>query len=110
MANLSVKPVMLGKKQRMSFAKIDEAIGVPNLLDVQKKSYRWFIEEGLREVLSDVSPIVDYSGNLYDQEIMLEFHYFLRPEMKFPSLEALKEEIHRNAEETRTYLQRMLTF
>ena len=65
MANLSVKPVMLGTKQRMSFAKIDEAIGVPNLLDVQKKSYRWFIEEGLKEVLSDVSPIVDYSGNLF---------------------------------------------
>ena len=65
MANLSVKPVMLGTKQRMSFAKIDETIGVPNLLDVQKKSYRWFIEEGLKEVLSDVSPIVDYSGNLF---------------------------------------------
>ena len=64
MAKISVKPVMLGTQQRMSFAKIDEAIGVPNLLDVQKKSYRWFIEEGLREVLVDVSPIVDYSGNL----------------------------------------------
>ncbi|MBQ7365412.1 MAG: DNA-directed RNA polymerase subunit beta, partial [Clostridia bacterium] len=49
----------------MSFAKIDEAIGVPNLLDVQKKSYRWFLEEGLREVLTDVSPIVDYSANLF---------------------------------------------
>ncbi len=65
MAKLSVKPVMLGTQERMSFAKIDEAIGMPNLLDVQKKSYRWFIEEGLKEVLSDVSPIVDYSGNLY---------------------------------------------
>ncbi len=65
MAKLSVKEVMLGTSKRMSFAKIDEAIGVPNLLDVQKKSYRWFIEEGLREVLSDVSPIIDYSGNLY---------------------------------------------
>ncbi len=65
MAKLSVKPVMLGTQQRMSFAKIDEALEVPNLLDVQKKSYRWFIEEGLREVLSDVSPIVDYSGNLH---------------------------------------------
>jgi len=65
MAKVSVKPVMLGTQQRMSFAKIDEAIGVPNLLDVQKLSYKWFLEEGLREVLADVSPIVDYSGNLF---------------------------------------------
>jgi len=54
--------------------------------------------------------ILDYSGDLYGRRIILEFHYFLRPEMKFPSLEALKEEIHRNADETRTYLQTMLTF
>ena len=49
--------------------------------------------------------ILDYSGDLYGRKIILEFHYFLRPEMKFPSLEALKEEIHRNAQETREYLQ-----
>ena len=53
--------------------------------------------------------ILDYSGDLYDREITLEFHYFLRPEMKFPSLDALKAEIHRNAEETRNYLQTLLT-
>ena len=53
--------------------------------------------------------ILDYSGDLYGREITLEFHYFLRPEMKFPTLEALKEEIHRNAEETRAYLKRMFT-
>ena len=50
--------------------------------------------------------ILDYEGNLYDREITLEFYRFLRPEMKFPSLEALKEEIHRNAEQTRQLLQR----
>jgi len=54
--------------------------------------------------------ILDYSGDLYGRRILLEFHYFLRPEMKFPSLEALKEEIHRNADETRAYLQTLLTF
>lgn len=54
--------------------------------------------------------ILDYSGDLYGREITLEFHYFLRPERKFPTLEALQEEIKRNAEETRTYLQRMFTF
>ena len=51
--------------------------------------------------------ILDYTGDLYGQRIILEFHYFLRPEMKFSSLEALKEEIHRDAQETRTYLQRI---
>ena len=53
--------------------------------------------------------ILDYSGNLYDREIMLEFHYFLRPEQKFPTLEALQAEIFRNAEETRQYLQTLFT-
>lgn len=48
--------------------------------------------------------ILDYQGDLYGREIILEFHFFLRPEMKFPSLEALKEEIHRNAQQTRSYL------
>ncbi len=50
--------------------------------------------------------ILDYSGDLYDRKLILEFHYFLRPEQKFPTLEALKEEIQRNALETRTYLER----
>ena len=48
--------------------------------------------------------ILDYSGDLYGREITLEFYYFIRPEKKFPDLEALKEEIHRNARETRDYL------
>lgn len=48
--------------------------------------------------------ILDYSGDLYGQQIVLGFHYFLRPEKKFPSLDALKEEIFRNSEETRKYL------
>lgn len=52
--------------------------------------------------------ILDYSGDLYDREITVEFHYFLRPEQKFPSLEDLQAEIHRNAEETREYLRRFL--
>ena len=52
--------------------------------------------------------ILDYSGDLYGREITLEFYYFIRPEKKFSSLEELKEEIHRNAEETRKYLQTTL--
>ena len=53
--------------------------------------------------------ILDYSGDLYGREITLEFYYFIRPEKKFPDLEALKAEIHRNAEETRKYLQTTFT-
>lgn len=53
--------------------------------------------------------ILDYSGDLYGREITLEFYYFIRPEKKFQDLEALKEEIHRNAEETRAYLSRTFT-
>ena len=63
-AKIGAKSVLLGTTERVSFAKIEEAIEMPNLLEVQKKSYEWFVTEGLREVLSDVSPIVDYSGNL----------------------------------------------
>ncbi len=59
-----LKEKKLGKNTRLSFSKIDEPIPMPNLLEVQKKSYEWFLEEGLPEVLRDVSPIIDYSGNL----------------------------------------------
>ena len=58
-----VKPHKLGKNTRMSFSKIDEPIEMPDLLEVQKESYKWFMEKGLMEVLEDVSPIVDYSGD-----------------------------------------------
>jgi riboflavin kinase/FMN adenylyltransferase len=51
--------------------------------------------------------ILDFSGDLYDREISLRFHYFLRPEMKFSSLEELQAEIFRNAEEARTYLKNL---
>ncbi len=61
---VDVKPVQLGKTTRMSFSKIDEVIKMPNLIEVQKNSYRWFLEEGLREVFKEVSGITDYTGNL----------------------------------------------
>ncbi len=60
---VNVKPVKLGATERMSFAKIDEVIDMPNLIEVQKKSYQWFLEEGLKEVFRDVSGITDYTGN-----------------------------------------------
>ncbi len=59
-----VKSQQLGKTERKSFSRTDEVLQLPNLLEVQKKSYNWFITEGMHEVLRDVSPITDYSGNL----------------------------------------------
>ena len=61
---VNVKPVKLGNNERMSFGKIDEVINMPNLIEVQKNSYKWFLEEGLKEVFKDVSGITDYTGNL----------------------------------------------
>ncbi len=59
-----VKPVKLGKNTRMTFSKINEVIDMPNLIEIQKDSYKWFVEEGLKEVFRDMSAITDYSGNL----------------------------------------------
>ena len=61
---VNVKPVKLGNTERMSFGKIEEVIDMPNLIEVQKESYRWFLEEGLKEVFKDVSGITDYQDNL----------------------------------------------
>ena len=61
---VNVKPVQLGKTTRMSFARTDEVLDMPNLIEVQKNSYKWFLEEGLKEVFRDVSGITDYTGNL----------------------------------------------
>ncbi len=84
MAN--IKPVKLGNNVRMSFAKINEVLDMPNLIEVQKNSYNWFLEEGLQEVFSDVSSITDYTGNL-----VLEFvGYRLDEEPKY-TVEQCKE-------------------
>ncbi len=61
---VKVKPVTQGKTTRMSFSKIDEVLQMPNLIEVQKNSYQWFLDEGLKEVFKDVSPITDYQDNL----------------------------------------------
>ncbi len=61
---VNVKPVQLGKNTRMSFGKINEVLSMPNLIEVQKNSYQWFLNEGLKEVFRDISTIEDYTGNL----------------------------------------------
>ena len=61
---VNVKQVKLGNNTRMSFSRINEVLDMPNLIEVQKNSYNWFLEEGLKEVFRDVSAITDYTGNL----------------------------------------------
>ena len=84
---VNVKPVQLGKNvQRMSFSRIDEVLEMPNLIEIQKNSYKWFLEEGIKEVFKDISAITDYQGNL-----VLDFiDYRLEDKPKY-SIEECKE-------------------
>ena len=79
-----VKEIKHEKCSRKTFSKIGDSIDIPNLIKVQKDSYDWFIQEGLGEVLKDISPIVDYSGNL-----VLEFlDYYMEEKTKYTEEEA----------------------
>ena len=81
-----VHPVKLGRNTRMSYGKIHEVLEMPNLIEIQKNSYDWFLDEGLKEVFHDVSPITDYTGNL-----ILEFiDYRLEDTTKY-DIEECKE-------------------
>ncbi len=83
---VNVKPVQYGKTERMSFSKIEEVIDMPNLIEVQKNSYQWFLDEGLKEVFRDIATIEDYTGNL-----VLDFiDYRLDAEPKY-SIKECKE-------------------
>ena len=59
-----IRPVKAGKSMRMSYSRQKEVLEMPNLIEVQKESYKWFLDEGLKEVFDDISPIADYSGHL----------------------------------------------
>ena len=85
-----VKPQKVGKNVRMSFSKIDEILEMPNLIEVQKNSYQWFLEEGLMEVLRDVSPITDYSGNLFIDFVS----YSLDSKPKYPVEECKERDVN----------------
>ncbi|WP_227764099.1 DNA-directed RNA polymerase subunit beta [Zhaonella formicivorans] len=78
-------PVKVGSRERWTFAQIQEVLDMPNLIEVQKNSYRWFIDEGLREMFQDISPIQDFTGNL-----ILEFVGYTLGEPKY-SVEECKE-------------------
>ena len=81
-----MKDIIHEKCVRKTFAKIEDSIDMPNLIKVQKDSYDWFVKEGLGEVLRDVSPIVDYTGNL----VLEFFDYYMEDKTKY-SLEESKE-------------------
>ena len=81
-----IHSVKLGDRTRKSYSRINEVLEMPNLIEVQKDSYKWFLEEGLKEVFDDISPITDFSGNL-----VLEFIDFsLDSEPKY-SIDECKE-------------------
>ena len=83
---VKVKDIKHEKCVRKTFAKIGDAIDMPNFIKVQKDSYDWFIKEGLGEVLNDISPIIDYSGNL----VLEFFDYYMEDKTKY-TLEEAKE-------------------
>ena len=85
-----VKPQKVGKNIRMSFSKIDEPLEMPSLIAVQKESFNWFLETGLMEVLEDVSPITDYSGNLFIDFV----GYSLDSKPKYPVEECKERDVN----------------
>ncbi len=86
---VKVKPIQLGKTERMTFSQIDEVVEMPNLIEVQKNSYKWFLERGLKEVFRDISTIEDYTGNL-----VLEFiDYRLDEEPKYSVKECKERDV-----------------
>ncbi len=80
-----LKPVQTGDRTRYSFGRINEVLPMPHLIDLQRKSYEWFIEEGLNEIFHDISPIKDFNGNLE-----LSFESFELGEPKY-DIEECKE-------------------
>ena len=81
---MKIKEVNYEKASRKDFAKVGDYIEMPNLIKVQKDSYDWFVEEGLGEVLKDISPIEDYSGNL----VLEFFDYYMEEKTKYTVEEA----------------------
>ena len=83
------KPIQVGRKERMTFSKINEVGAMPNLIEIQTSSYDWFIKEGLREVFDDISPIRDYADNL-----ILEFiDYSLNDPPKYEQEECKERDV-----------------
>ncbi|OON94531.1 MAG: DNA-directed RNA polymerase subunit beta [Candidatus Epulonipiscioides saccharophilum] len=90
MQKSKINPIETGKQVRMSYALSNEIFEIPNLIEIQTDSYKWFLEEGLAEVFRDISPIVDFNGNL-----MLEFiNFSLDPHSKYTVEEAKEKDVN----------------
>jgi len=83
-----LQSVAMKRRQRTSLGKIDEILDMPNLIEVQQKSYQWFLDEGLREMFRDISPIQDFTGNL-----VLEFIDYSLGEPKYPVEECKERDV-----------------
>ncbi len=88
-----VHPVTYGKRVRMSYSRIDEVLDLPDLIEIQKSSYNWFLEEGLKEVFQDISPIQDYTGNL----ILELVNYHISDSLKYDEDEARERDANYSA-------------
>lgn len=87
-AFLAGKLVQYGRRQRRSYARINEVLALPNLIEIQQKSYQWFLDVGLREMFQDISPIEDFTGNL-----VLEFIDYSLGEPKYDLEESKAREV-----------------
>jgi DNA-directed RNA polymerase subunit beta len=83
-----VYPATVRKRERHSFARIEEKLEIPNLIEVQQRSYQWFLDEGLRELFHDISPIQDFTGNL-----ILEFIDYSLGEPKYEVWECKERDV-----------------
>ena len=81
---MNITDIVHEKCVRKSFAKVGDSVEIPNMIKVQKDSYEWFVKEGLGEVLKDISPIIDYSGNL----VLEFFDYYMEDKTKYTLQEA----------------------
>jgi DNA-directed RNA polymerase subunit beta len=83
-----LQDVVKKRRERLSFGKIDEILSMPNLIEIQQRSYQWFLDEGLREMFRDISPIQDFTGNL-----VLEFIDYALGEPKYPVDECKERDV-----------------
>ena len=79
-----IRPIVNGNSMRMSYSRQKEVLEMPNLIEVQKNSYKWFLEEGLKEAFDDISPITNFGGDL---------------RMEFVDFELAEDEIKHTIEE-----------
>src|SRR5665648_952150 len=81
-------PVKVGTRERWTYSRIREVLDMPNLIEIQQNSYRWFLDEGLRDMFRDISPIQDFTGNL-----VLEFIDYNLGEAKYPVEECKERDV-----------------